>query len=143
LLAHEPASGSLARRIALELRNRSVLVITTDHPSQSKQAEEANRVGTDCFVSLCHETEPGVAYYGVPGFESVGGKRLANLLHAALVGSACVPVGEVRGMRLAVLRETRMPAVVLQLPPLDTAAPAVAEALAAAIEHWLDHPLPT
>ena len=143
LLAHEPSSSSLARTIATELRKRSVLVITTDHPAESKQAEEANRVGADCFVALCPEVEPCVAYYGVPGFESVGGKRLATMLHGALVSSARVPVGEVRGMRLAVLRETRMPAVVLQLPPLDAVAPEVARALATAIDRWLDSPLPS
>jgi N-acetylmuramoyl-L-alanine amidase len=142
LLAHEPSSGSLARAIATQLRRSSILVITTDHPSESKQAEEANRVSVDCFIALCHEDEPGAAYYGVPGFESIGGKRLVHMMHAALVGSAGVPVGEVRGMRLAVLRETKMPAVVLQLPPLDAATPAVAIALATAVAKWLDSPLP-
>jgi N-acetylmuramoyl-L-alanine amidase len=53
--------------------------------------------------------------------------------------------GEVVGLRLPVLRETRMPAVLCEVGPVRTVldrAPLVANALVTALERWVQDPLP-
>ena len=75
----------------------------------------------------------------VTHFESVGGHTLARCLSDEL-GTTPLPVDEPRGMRLPVLRETRMPAVLISLAPLRLAldaSPSVAEAIRRGVDAWL------
>ena len=63
-----------------------------------------------------------VHYYAVPQFESAGGRLLATAIAAAVRGSdRRIRPPEVRGMRLPVLRETRMPAVLVTLGDVQRA----------------------
>ena len=56
--------------------------MTLDEPDGSAQAQAANRFGADLYLGLAPTDEAvTIAYYAVPGFESVGGRRLAQLLH--------------------------------------------------------------
>ena len=78
----------------------------------------------------------------VEGFKSEGGLRLAGRCAAAL--STCLPdTCEVLGMRIPILRATKMPAVLCSLGPPATVVRAtdeVASALAGAITAWADDP---
>ncbi len=52
-----------------------------------------------------------------------------------------VPDAGVRGMSVPLLRETRMPAVLVEVGPASTVveqAPALAAAISAALGHWAD-----
>jgi N-acetylmuramoyl-L-alanine amidase len=113
--------GALARAIAAPVRAEAAIVITLDEPDESVQAATANRFGADIYLGLRATTErSGVAFYATTGFESVGGRRLASLVHARL--TELVPMSDgPAGMRLAILRETRMPAVLCEVSPLHTA----------------------
>jgi len=93
----------------------------TSHPDGSVHAREANNLDADLFLGLGVGIEPRCAFYETTGFRSHGGERLAGLLSTALAGPAALGV-EVPaiGMRLPVLRETRMPAVVCELAPART-----------------------
>jgi N-acetylmuramoyl-L-alanine amidase len=78
-------------------------------------------------------------FYQVPAFESTTGRALAEELARTL--RQTLPVAPtVKGIRLPVLRETRMPAVLCHLGPVRSIADhaaALAAACAQAVENWL------
>jgi N-acetylmuramoyl-L-alanine amidase len=139
--------GSLSlvgRPVAKALRRRGATVMTVDEPDGSAHALAANRFGADLYLGVAPSDQTVmIAYYAVPGFESVGGRRLAQLLCDRLA----VPLGTTadapHGMRLPVLRETRMPAVLCELGPVREvvrAAPKVVGAIATAVNCWVETP---
>lgn len=138
--------SSLSRQLVQALRHRSATVVASDEPDASAQAAAANRFAATVYIGF--EAHPGadpvVHYYRVPQFESAGGRALAERIAAACRGVPGVDVPEVRGMRLAVLRETRMPAVLLTVgsvqSTLDHAALMV-EAIVTALESWAREPV--
>lgn len=117
--------GTITRSVSRMLRHRGAHVITVDEPDAVTQAAAANRFGAEVYLgfdgSLADSTT--VAYYAVPAFESAGGRSLAERLAHELRSVAMRPqagteqCGEVVvvGMRLPVLRETRMTAVLCSL----------------------------
>ena len=120
-----------------------------DHPDDTTQAATANRFEAEVYLGLRIENLPGseVAYFGTEGFHSEGGLRLArrcaSALKAVLATEREDPDVGVRGMRLPILRRTRMPAVLCTLAPpaLVVAATAeLAEQLAAAVAAWAADP---
>jgi len=79
----------------------------------------------------------------VPGFSSAGGELLSNAIADALRTVVPTLVVTCVGMRLPILRETRMPAVMCSLGPFDVITqhgPEVADAIASVIKQ---HSLPT
>ncbi len=141
--------GGLAAPVAA-LRRRLVThgatVTTLHHPDGSAQAQQANGVGAEVYLALRLEPDrPGVqsAYYSGYRDESVGGRLLAEAIQKSLPEVLGVPDLGVQGMSLAVLRETRMPAVSVEVGPAAAAVergPALAEALAAALASWVSGP---
>lgn len=116
------------------------------HPDGSAQAQEANALEAELYVGLAIGPESRCAFYATAGFRSEGGERLATLLGDSLGGDPPVldPLGVV-GMRLPVLRETRMPAVVCELSPARAVVeqgPLLAERIRAAVAAWVVDPLP-
>ena len=78
-------------------------------------------------------------FYRVPTFESAGGRSLAELIAARL---SCFDdlAPEIAGMRLPMLRETRMPAVHCVFGPVRVAlehGTAIAGAIIEAVEQWV------
>jgi hypothetical protein len=55
------------------------------------------------------------SYFSVPGYESDGGRRLAQLVLSELPAAPGWAIGVAAGKRLPILRETRPPAVVVKL----------------------------
>ena len=53
-------------------------------------------------------------YFGTPHFLSEGGRRLAEFVQDAVVADGWLPDGRTHPMTWALLRETRMPAVVVE-----------------------------
>ena len=130
----------LARTLGRQLRSAGASVAELDHDDGSAQAASANRFGADLYVGIASSTGCSVSYYQVAGFESVGGRRLAELACARLRATG-LEGGEPHGMRLPILRETRMPAVLCELGPAEQVARqavATAEALALAIRGWVE-----
>jgi N-acetylmuramoyl-L-alanine amidase len=134
--------GALARAVAAPLRTGGAVVITLDEPDESVQAATANRFGADLYVGLRSSAERSVvAYYATTGFESVGGRQLASLLHPRLAALVAPMTDGPVGMRVPILRETRMPAVLCEVAPLhttDTAVPALASTFADSVGAWAD-----
>ena len=116
------------------------------HPDESVQAGEANAFDAEVFLSLAVRTEPActVAFYAARAFESIGGRRLAELVLAELADGALGPCGAPSGMQLPILRETRMAAVVCEVGPAALVVEqtgALVHSLARALTRWARDPV--
>lgn len=135
--------GALAGAVAHQLHRVGGRVFPLHHPDWSVQARQANDLGAEVFVGLEMGDEPvSVAYYATPGFESVGGRRLAEHLTGTLPTTALAATA--RGMRLPVLRETRMPAVLLHLGPPEAvvrSTAGIADAVCEGLRRWAEEPV--
>jgi N-acetylmuramoyl-L-alanine amidase len=111
--------SSVARAVARALRQSGATVISTDEYEAAAQAAAANRFGATIYIGF--EARPqtctDVSYFAVPAFESVGGRSLAVHVVTELADVLPAPAA-LQGMRLPVLRETRMPAVLCSLGPV-------------------------
>jgi N-acetylmuramoyl-L-alanine amidase len=123
------------------------VVITLHDPDGSTQATQANAVDGEVYVGLGLEPDEAgcsIAYFlGYNGVSSEGGRRLAEVLQVTLPPTLDIPDRGTHGMRLPVLRETRMPAVLLELGPpavvVERAAD-VAAAIGKALGEWVSAP---
>jgi N-acetylmuramoyl-L-alanine amidase len=117
-------------------------VTAMHHPDDSAQAREANAGAADVLVGIRLDREVrgcSTAFYAGYRTESPGGRRLAELVQERVPDLLGISDGGIRGMSVPLLRETRMPAVIVELGP-----PAVvveqgrvlAGALAGAVEAW-------
>ena len=112
-----------------------------DEPDPVTQALAANQFGADVYVGFESRAEPAaVAYfYKVPTFESIGGRALAEAIADSVVELDGVHAAAL-GMRLPVLRETRMPAVLCAVGPVQAAAndaPRLIGAVLLALDLWI------
>ncbi len=133
--------SALTRTLSRELRTRGATVMSLDEPDAVTQATAANYFAADVYLGFESATDPAatVQFYSVPTFESAGGRSLAEQIAQHL---QCVDElePEVRGMRLPMLRETRMPAVQCVIGPVRVAidaGPAIAAAIVGAVEQWV------
>lgn len=134
--------GALAR----SLQDEGAVVVALHHPDGSMLAAEANAFRAEAYVGLSMRPGPActVSYYASPGFESVGGRRLAELATAEVDATFGSGSASVRGMRLPVLRETRMPAIQLEIGEPRVAvegATDLVSALVRAVVTWVDDPV--
>ena len=132
----------LTRLLARELRQRGAAVMTLDEPDAVAQALAANHFTADVYLGFeSHPDSPTVVhFYRVPTFESLGGRTLAEALAAGLQAIPGLDP-RVEGMRLPVLRETRMPAVLVSVGAVRQtvdAAPLVVDQVLHAIDEWVD-----
>jgi N-acetylmuramoyl-L-alanine amidase len=147
VVAEGGEAPALADAIGTALLHLGAVVQVVHHPDEHERANVANAFAADVFIGVVVRSEPGsvVAYYAHEEFESVGGRRLAELVAAGL--PVTLPDGSApahRGMRLPVLRETRMPAIVVELGPPEVAvhrAPALVRCVAEAISRWATEPI--
>ncbi len=75
------ALDALADRVCRLLTDAGADVTVLHAPDGSAQAREANDLGAELYVGLRLVAEPAcrVSFYATEGFESVGGRRLAEL----------------------------------------------------------------
>lgn len=137
--------GALASSVVRSLHHQGALVVSCPHPDQAAQAAEANRFGANVYLGLALRPGPGAScsYYATDAFVSAGGRRLAQLAAAALGPELTADV-EIRGMRLAALRETKMTAIWCELGPptlVVEATERLAVALAASVVAWAATPV--
>ena len=96
---------ALSDAVRRALTDRGALALVVVHPDGSAQAEHAkNGMKADVYLGLVStEGESAIAYYGAHGFESPGGRCLAEALRFEL--GPVLPTGaRDRGMTLPVLR---------------------------------------
>lgn len=138
--------SALSRQLVQRLRHRSATVAASDEPDAAAQAAAANRFAATVYVGFeAHSTPTStIHYYAVPQFESAGGRALAGHIARQCEIAVSDLRPRVEGMRLPVLRETRMPAVLITLGPVQSAldrAPQLATAVIDALETWAAQPL--
>jgi N-acetylmuramoyl-L-alanine amidase len=135
--------GTLATGVARLLRRAGARISLLHHPEDHGQAAEANEAGVEAYVGLrLHPDAPltGVAYYSGYSYESAAGRDLAEAL-AAELGPLVGGNVAATGMSLTLLRETRMPAVLVELGPTELVverAGALAQALVDAVVRWAE-----
>jgi N-acetylmuramoyl-L-alanine amidase len=110
---------AVVRAIDRGLQDAGAIVAVLHHPHPSVQAVEANDFQADLYLGLglSDESTCEASYYATTGFESAGGRRLAELLTASFERIEGMTTGPAQGRWLPILRETRMPAVVVALGP--------------------------
>ena len=138
--------GALADAVGRALQDAGAQVWVLHHPDESAQATEANALSAEAFVALAVGDEPGcaTAFYATEGYESSGGRRLAELLIDEQPEADLGPRHGIRGMRLPILRETRMTAVLCEIGPPARAVEHLALLAAGAtraLDHWARTPL--
>lgn len=138
--------SAVARSISKLLRTGGAVVMSTDEYEAAAQAAAANRFGATVYIGFEALTDRRsmISYFAVPTFESAGGRALAALIAQHLQHALPQPV-ELAGMRLPVLRETRMPAVLCSLGPVREvvdATEAITDAVVSAIGTWAHTPVP-
>lgn len=138
--------GALAVATERVLQAAGATVVITSNPDGSAQAREANALDADLYLGLRIHDEPRCAFYATSAFTSEGGHRLAVLLADGLADPDALGVDvAVTGMRLPVLRETRMPAVVCELAPPRLVVernPLLAALVRDTVGAWVADPLP-
>lgn len=137
--------SSIARSVSKALRDSGATVMSTDEYEAASQAAAANRFGATAYVGFEARSDDSslISYFAVPTFESVGGRALAERV---VEGFDRVPLlqPQLRGMRLPVLRETRMPAVLCSLGPVRDvidAADTITRVIVDAVTGWSESPV--
>jgi N-acetylmuramoyl-L-alanine amidase len=136
---------ALADAVAHRLQLAGTRTLVLHHPDEHVHAQRSNDFGAEAYLGLhLHDTPGGTAsYFAVPGYTSVGGEHLASVLRGELAGVGWPDVATT-GMRLPVLRETRMPAVRCTLGPpaaVVAALDQVAATLVSALQQWIALPV--
>jgi N-acetylmuramoyl-L-alanine amidase len=132
--------SAITRTVSRSLRQSGASVLSTDEYEAGAHASVANRFGATLYIGFEAQSDPcsTISYFAVPEFESRGGRALARRLTLEFDG-VLNPAPTAVGMRLAVLRETRMPAVLCTLGPVRPvvdAAESIAEAVVRALRTW-------
>ncbi len=132
------AVGALGRRLVAA----GARVNTLHHPDDSTQAQEANAAGVAVYMGLRLAPDRRGCqtwYYAGYRYESPGGRRLAEVVQEVVPASIGVPDLGALGMSVPLLRETRMPAVVVELGPAHLVVEqgrSLVSALARALGTW-------
>jgi len=143
---------ALGSVLARELRAAGALALLDSSGSDSSiTATQANRYEADLFLGLragdgagCH-----CFYFATDSFRSEAGFRIATTVQASLAPVLPGEVGGVQGRTFAVLRETRMAAVVCEpagdpegMHQLVSRSPEVGEAIVAGVRRGFEEPVP-
>jgi N-acetylmuramoyl-L-alanine amidase len=139
--------AALADGVRRVLTRAGAGVATLHDPDESAQASQANALAADVYLGLrLVPDRPGCRssyFLGYNGVSSEGGRRLADVVEAVVPAALDIPDLGAYGMRVAVLRETRMPAVLVELGPARVVvegAPMAAAALGQALNWWVCTP---
>ncbi len=116
----DAGAENVLRQVSGELLARGLTALITGGVCgplpESQRARLANDRGTDLVLGLRMTDEPGfrIYFFGSKDYSSPRGRRLAELIHEEmeLRAGAEVPVPETRNYPL--LRETRMPCVIVE-----------------------------
>lgn len=116
-LAVEPGLDALSEIVAKGLMELGAdVLVDASGEDDSVVAAEANRYGADLFLGLRFGDMPGLScdYFASHASRSEGGCHVAHCISEELAKALDYPPAEPTGRAYAVLRETRMPAVVCQ-----------------------------
>ena len=129
----------IAQAVARRLRHAGAEVLSISNPDLSHQARTSNQWNGDIYLGVTLAVDNfGLFYFATRGFESVGGRVLAQRCSTELAALLSQPT-PATAMRLPILRETKMPAVWCRLGPGSTVVPKtphIARGLSQAVTDW-------
>lgn len=139
--------GALAHELQHALHAEGADVLLLQHPDPSEQARRANAYQAEVFVAVrvTDEARPQAIFFRGLVDESPAGRRLADLVTAALGTVVPDPPDAPTGRRSPELRETQMPAVLIELgPTVDVVRhnDRYVAAITAALRVWTLQPTP-
>lgn len=137
---------ALVHSVARQLRERGAVVIEEHQSDWSAHARTANDFASALYIGItpCDTDMCSISYFATEGFVSVGGQRLAQLCAARLAPALGLDRAATQGMRLPILRETRMPAILVEIGSpsrVVTRTSAVAFSLVDALARWVLEPV--
>lgn len=137
--------GALTNALARRLTEAGAVVLTIHDPDPSQQAQKANAFEAEAYIGLGLTPSGGeTAYYSTPDFSSEGGHKLATRIAEQLATVLEATTLDPQGLRLPILRETRMPAVWCLLGPpavvVERTAD-IADALLDSVTRWVADPI--
>ena len=120
VLGHLGGFSAIVDGFAKKLREAHIKVAVLDHYDESMHAKFCNNNDVDLYIGIYPtvKSEKSVSFYSAKGFESPGGTYFTELFgkhFLALTGNNIKIIGHSE----RVLRETRMPAVVVRFGPTD------------------------
>jgi N-acetylmuramoyl-L-alanine amidase len=113
------------------------------HPDESEQALSANRALVDCYVGLRLDPDHAALktmFYRGYRYESETSRILANVLRDEITKQMGFNDSSTEGMAVRILRETQMPAVLIDLGAPNFVVMRVAElaqAVVSSLEQWV------
>jgi N-acetylmuramoyl-L-alanine amidase len=120
-IASTGARDALADLLSLHLVRHGARPLLLDGPNDSHQAQLANRSGSDLLLALRPEPQVDgarILFYSGYRYESPVGRALAQRLAGLLEKTAKPPSAvETQGLALPLLRETTMPALIVEIGP--------------------------
>ena len=136
--------GSIINEFSRELTSRQLKVETISHYDVAQHAQLCNNLNVDLYLGITssQNNSKSISYFSNQRYASPEGAYLADLLYERFLpafGSSL----EKHGRSDQVLRETRMPAIVIRIGPtsdLIAYAPDLAGAAADAVVKWLTEP---
>lgn len=143
-IGHGGGLAALTQALHRNLRELGAVALVLHHPDGSAQARMANTFEADAFLALRLNVEPTnrMAYFRGVNYWSDAGLSLADQVGEAVERLSGV-APEVVGVRLPLLRETRMPAVIAEVGPAEfvvTANESLARGLTEALAAWVAEP---
>lgn len=135
--------STAVRAVARAIASVGATPIGLHHPDESIQASAANGADADCYLGFRLDPSHSAVrtmYYRGYRYESRMSRQLADLLLVALVEQLDLEDGGSYGMALPILRETRMPAVVIELGSPAIVAmrtTEIATTVARSLEQWM------
>jgi N-acetylmuramoyl-L-alanine amidase len=145
VVGHGGGLAALTHAMHRYLRDAGAQVLALHHPDGGTQARMANAYDADVFLALRANPAPThrVAYFRGLHFWSQPGLSLAEHVGARLQPLLGLE-SDIVGMRLPLLRETRMPTVIAEIGPSNVLVnrnEAVASALSEALDTWASEPV--
>ena len=136
--------SAMASDFAKILRESHIEANLIQHYDVSEHANYCNKHGVDLYIGLypVQEEEKSISYYSAKGFESPGGAYFTKLLAKEIAPFFKGGV-QTHGHSEQILRETRMPAVVVRIGPTKDfveIAPQLSLALKEAVLIWFSKP---
>ncbi|MBJ69007.1 MAG: hypothetical protein CL463_03810 [Acidimicrobiaceae bacterium] len=136
--------GSIVNEFSRELISRNLHVEMISHYDEHEHAELSNSLDVDLYFGITSSSDylRSISYFSNQRYISPGGASLANALYEQflpILGTSIETVGRAN----QVLRETRMPAIVLCIGPtsdLVAHGPVLAVIAADVIVSWLTEP---
>lgn len=145
-VAHRGGLDGLATSLGRLLRRQGADGIVISHPDGSDLAQQANASGSSLYLEIGSlGGQPGcrTSFYRGYNTLSPAGRALAQILQARLPAALDIPDLGTCGMALPSLRETRMPAVFLEVGPtavIVERGPTLVSTIADGLAAWMGPP---